>query len=523
MSNTESTTGWKYPLPFIGLFVLGLMALALMSFTGLEEMVRVWGYQEEYSHGYLIPLITLFLLWQKSPIMRVSEFNNAWPGMLAVVVGTLLIFVGNLTTITTIIQYGALFALLGLVYSFAGRAIRPVLIPLLYLVFMIPLPGFILHNLSSELQLISSQLGVAVIRLFGISVYLEGNVIDLGVYQLHVVVACSGLNYLFPLMSIAFIVAYFFNAPLWQRAVIFLTSMPITVLMNSFRIGVIGVLVDNWGIEQAEGFLHSFEGWVVFMASLLILLLEVWLFVKFSKDGKKFDEVFAIEFPDGERSYTTVKERKITPAFVSSVVVLALGAAVSLKIEGRTEVVPERAEFSEFPDNIGSWAGRRTEMEEGPLKVLKLTDYIISDYVNDAEFVNFYTAYYDSQRGGASAHSPRSCIPGGGWRIKSFKTVELNSGTDLHQPLRVNRLLIKKGDNAQLVYYWFAQRGRNITNEYLVKWYLFWDALTKNRTDGALVRLTTPVKSGENIELADRRLAIFAEQIQPLMDKYVPR
>ena len=91
------------------------------------------------------------------------------------------------------------------------------------------------------------------------------------------------------------------------------------------------------------------------------------------------------------------------------------------------------------------------------------------------------------------------------------------------QPLSTNRLYIKKGDYGQLVYYWFQQRDRIITNEYLVKWYLFWDALTKNRTDGALVRLTTPVRPGEDLKLADQRLIEFAKQVQPLMDQYIPR
>ena len=105
---------------------------------------------------------------------------------------------------------------------------------------MIPLPSFLYFNLSQELQLISSMIGVAVIRLFDISVYLEGNVIDLGVYQLQVVEACSGLRYLFPLMSFGFLISYIYRGPVWQKIVIFLSTIPITVVMNSFRIGVIG-------------------------------------------------------------------------------------------------------------------------------------------------------------------------------------------------------------------------------------------------------------------------------------------
>ncbi len=139
---------------------------------------------------------------------------------------------------------------------------------------MLPLPNFMYWKLSTSLQFISSRLGVDFIQLLGIPVYLEGNIIDLGVYKLQVAEACSGLNYLFPLMSFGFLFAVLYRGPVWHKVLLFLSTIPITVLMNSFRIGVIGVLVNQYGIEQAEGFLHFFEGWVIFVACLAILYLE---------------------------------------------------------------------------------------------------------------------------------------------------------------------------------------------------------------------------------------------------------
>ena len=112
-----------------------------------------------------------------------------------------------------------------------------------------------------------------VIRAAGISVYLEGNVIDLGSYQLEVAEACSGLRYLFPLMTLSFIIAYTFGGAMWKRVIVFLSSIPLTVLMNSIRIGVIGITVDRWGTRMAEGVLHEFEGWVGFMISALLVVL----------------------------------------------------------------------------------------------------------------------------------------------------------------------------------------------------------------------------------------------------------
>ena len=134
--------------------------------------------------------------------------------------------------------------------------------------------------------------------------------------------------------------------------------------------------------------------------------------------------------------------------------------------------------------------------------------------------VNLYAAYYGSQRKGASVHSPRTCLPGGGWQIADFAQHTVDGASVNGQPLRVNRALIKMGDAAQLVYYWFQQRGRVMTNEYLVKWYLFQDALLRGRTDGALVRLTTFVPPGGDLGAADARLggsgAADAAELAPI-------
>jgi exosortase D (VPLPA-CTERM-specific) len=388
---------------------------------------------------------------------------------------------------------------------------------------MIPLPSFFLNNLSAKLQLISSEIGVAVIRAFDISVYLEGNVIDLGNYKLQVVEACSGLNYLFPLMSLAFIAAYFFQAAFWKRAVIFLSSIPITVLMNSFRIGIIGVLVEFWGIEQAEGFLHDFEGWVIFMACTVLLILEMWLFTLFSKDKRPLREVFGIEFPEPAPKDVSVNHQKLSTRFIVSLVVIGFSAVMSDHLQARQEIIPDRKVFAEFPSDMGEWRGRTDRLEQIYLDALKLDDYLIADYSNPAgDQVNFYVAYYESQRAGESAHSPRSCLPGGGWVIKNLSQ-KLVDGAEVNgQPLRVNRTVIQKGDYTQLVYYWFQQRGRDITNEYLVKWYLLLDAVSKNRTDGSLVRLTTVIGPGKSIEDGDQRLQSFANAIAPKLDSYVP-
>ena len=324
-------------------------------------------------------------------------------------------------------------------------------------------------------------------------------------------------------MTLGFIAAYFFKVAFWKRAVIFLSTIPITVLMNSFRIGMIGVLVDHWGQGMAEGFLHYFEGWVIFMASTGVVVAEMWALTRLSKDTRPLQEVFGLDWPAPAQKDAAINYRSIPKPFVAASVVLIVAAIVTASLPHRTEAHLVRKDFSEFPMTLGEWHGKQQRLEQIYVEALNFDDYLMADFVvNERSLVNLYVGYYATQRADKVPHSPRACIPGGGWEISSLTQRDIKGVTVGGEPLRVNRLVIARGDNKQLVYYWFQQRGRVITNEYLVKWYLFWDALKKNRTDGALVRFVTPVEPGHDIVEADERLVSFAKLVAPQLATYIP-
>ncbi|NNF61634.1 MAG: VPLPA-CTERM-specific exosortase XrtD [Gammaproteobacteria bacterium] len=509
---------------------IGITAALLggLFWEGLLNLYEVWidPNRQEYSHGILIPAISLFLAWQMKNNFEREPYRGSWLGLAVVAAGLLLLVLGELATLYIVVQYAFVFTLAGLCWTlFGNRGFIWLLIPLIYLSFMIPLPQFLYNNLSGKLQLISSELGVAVIRLFGITVFLEGNVIDLGIYQLQVVEACSGLRYLFPLASFAFLAAYLYKGEMWKRVVLFLSSIPITILMNSFRIGIIGVLVEHFGIEQAEGFLHFFEGWIIFMACVGILLAEIWLLNKIGGENKSFREVFGVDFPEPTPKDAVTAPRSLPKPFTVSIVLLVAALISFNMITQRPQIFPEREDFASFPMTLGEWRGTEQTMEQQYIETLDFTDYKMVNLTRpgDPIAVQFYAAYYEQQRTkGNAAHSPRSCIPGGGWEITSLSRVEIPVA-DSDRMLEVNRLQIEKGRDKQLVYYYFKQRDRELTSEYLVKWYLFWDALTRRRSDGALVRFVTTVNpSDPDWSSADERLVDVAGRAVAQLTEYVP-
>lgn len=505
--------------------LLAAVLLVVIFREGLQDMIRAWSAREEYSHGFALPFVAAFLVWQKKEVLRTLPFSGSWFGFAVVCTGLAFYVAGELSTLFIIVEYALLVAFAGLLLALLGwTAFRTIAAPLLILVFMVPLPDFLLQALSGQLQLVSSQIGVAIIRLLDISVFLEGNVIDLGNFKLQVVEACSGLRYLFPLMALAYIAAYLFRAAAWKRVIVFLSSIPITVLMNSFRIGVIGMLVDRFGVSMAEGFLHDFEGWVIFMACIFVLVLEMWALARIGKHRLPLRDAFRLDYPVRMPSLPHLASGTMPRPFVAAIAALAVVAALSFSLPHRVEAPVHRKSFFEFPLDLGGWRATPKRMDPMELDALKLDDYILADFVGvDRRPVNFYVAYYASQRKGESAHSPRSCIPGGGWEITDLTQRTITNVQAAGRPLRVNRVIIEKGDSRQLVYYWFQQRGRIITNEYAVKWYLLWDALTRNRTDGALVRLVTFVSRDQDLAAADTELAAFAHSAVGVLDGYIPR
>jgi exosortase D (VPLPA-CTERM-specific) len=515
------------PMQLYGLLAITLVA-AVVPFAGvLGDLYNIWNLQPEYSHGIIIPVLSAYLIWRRREELRGLPFTGSWLGLALIAVGLVLRFVGAITTMTTIEHYAFLVVLYGLILALTGPAIfRRLRMPMFILLFAVPLPSFFNNALSLQLQFLSSELGVWVIRAAGISVLLEGNIIDLGNYQLEVAQACSGLRYLFPLMTLAFIAASLFRGPLWKRAVIFLISVPITVIMNSLRIGFIGITVEYWGPSMAEGALHDFEGWLVFMFSTGALLLTAMLLARVGPSPVKWRDAFNFE-PAASRtgSATTSPSparQSIPRPFAAAAVLVFLAAVAGVAIPAPHTTFPTRTSFDEFPTTLGEWVGRRDTLQNKYLDILHLDDYVLADYrAPDGQPVNFYAAYYQTQDSTRAIHSPHDCIPGGGWEItkleqRNFSTA---SGTGSFQ---VNRAVVQLGAQRQIVYYWFDERGRRFTNEYLARWYLFWDALTRHRTDGALVRFVAALPVGASESEVDDQIMSLARRIEPTLNRYVP-
>ncbi|MBM1222517.1 VPLPA-CTERM-specific exosortase XrtD [Ponticoccus sp. SC2-23] len=509
------------------LFVL-LVGTALPVFwLGFVSLGQAW-MTPEYSHGPLIPLISMYLYLRElrqAPLPDPDAPVNRTPGILVIAFALLIGIFGNLVRIPDIVTYGFIVWVGGVVLTVMGwdRGRRHQL-PVLHLIFMLPLPQFLYWQMTIFLQLVSSEVGVWFIKLAGIPVFLEGNVIDLGVYKLQVAEACSGLRYLFPILSFSYLFAILYRGPFWHKAVMFAMAAPITVLMNSFRIGMIGVLVNAYGIGQAEGFLHFFEGWVIFGACIGILFLTAVALQRLTPNPLSLRDTIDLDFDGLGQQASRVLRLVPGPGVV---VATALTAAVSAAFllapsPDRPEIA--RDTFLVFPRQIADWNGIVLPLEPEVEEVLGATDYIHATYAapGEAASVNFFSAWYEKQTEGSGIHSPEVCLPVGGWEVFSLDPATITIPDTVYGTFPVNRAVIQKGLNRQLVYYWFEQRGKRMTNDYAAKASVVYDSLTMGRTDGALVRFVTPILEGEEEADADARMQRFMADLLPRLPQYIP-
>ena len=188
--------------------------------------------------------------------------------------------------------------------------------------------------------------------------------------------------------------------------------------------------------------------------------------------------------------------------------VALLAAVVTFYVDSKPEFIPERPKLVLFPEKIDNWTGRSYAGSLEQMEALGADDHLFADYrQEDDKLVDLYIAYFDRQSDDKNPHSPKACLPGTGWDIVSIDQVEKQIGSDRTIP--INRMIIQKGEHKQMLYYWFNLHGRKIADEYQMKAYMLRDRLLLNRSDGAIVRLTSVNYPDESLEMVEQRMDEF--------------
>lgn len=492
--------------------VLLAAALLFLYAPVLKMLAWTWLTDENYSHGLLIPFLIGFLVWlEKDELAKCEKRPAILAGALIVLSALVFLLVGILGAELFTQRFSLLLMLAGItIYFFGWQILKKLVVPFALLALAIPIPTILFNKIAFPLQLLATDLAVWGIRLFGVPAAKFGNVIELlprGATQsvwLEVVEACSGIRSLMTLVSLALVYAYFtsrkrnfasLKSPdFWRAAILMFSALPIAVLTNAARVASTGVLAYYYGGETAQGFLHGASGWLVYVAALLLLLLV----------GKILDLSFSLWKAKSESlnradslSDSSARAFPSSLKFWLLLAVLLTGGALIHWREAAGEIRPDRKLLKDFPAKIGDWQqnGIDQRFETEIETVLGADDYLMREYSNAGKGANLYVGYYETQRTGATYHSPRNCLPGSGWTMAEAKPVEINLPNG--EKFLANSYIIENSRYKALMIYWYQGRGRYVANEYKDKVYTVLDSISRRRSDGAMVRVITSIDKSE--------------------------
>lgn len=259
---------------------------AMLYGSTLRYMFIEWSADPNYSHGFLVPLISGYFLWQRREELRSFTLKPHLAGLGLLLVGLTLFLLGHLSGEYFTMRFSMLVVLAGtIIFIGGGGLFRVVLFPLLFLIFMIPLPYLIYNSFAFPLKLFVSRVSVGTLQALGFSVLREGNIMVFPSTTLEVADACSGVRSIISLLALGTTMAVLSLKGWWRRLFLVVLAVPIAVAVNSLRVIVTGMLANRYGARAAEGFYHEFAGLVIFGAAILLLGGAAWLLSRTGSGG----------------------------------------------------------------------------------------------------------------------------------------------------------------------------------------------------------------------------------------------
>lgn len=266
---SNSSTNWHAAL------IIGVL-VALLAGLYHETLIKLglqWNNDPDYSHGFLVPVLVGYFLWERWDRLKAARITpNPW-GVALLAGGLLMLVIGSIGAELYLQRSSLIVVIAGLVLLIMGReALKVLMFPIAFMFFMVPLPAIVVNAVAFPLQLFAARTAEFCLFNFGIPVLREGNVIVLAGTTLEVAEACSGIRSLQALLALGTVYAYFSQRKMWKRWSLVLLSIPIAIVANAFRVSGTGVLANYWGSQAAEGFYHTFSGWLIFVVAFLLLL-----------------------------------------------------------------------------------------------------------------------------------------------------------------------------------------------------------------------------------------------------------
>lgn len=475
------------------------------------DMARQWWTISMYSYAFLIPAISAYLVWlRRENVFELKPLPHYAGGAVLLAAGLSALIIGQTGGVLALQQVSLLVTIPGMVLFLFGKAVLKVVwLPIAFLWFMIPIWEVVTNPLHFPFQAFSANVGVMLLRVTGIPVYQDGVFIHLPNITLEVARACSGVNYLIAVVATAIPLATIVLRDVWKRLVLVAFAMTVAALANSLRVAAIGALAYYDLSGDLHGPYHSLHGVFVSMVGYLVIFGGLWILSRGQSQG---NPRLSVPAHSGKRWMVEWSQSRFSWGILAAVFLL-IGAS---RYVDRSQPVPLKQSFGEFPAEVAGWIGR----DVAPLEEYPGTDQRLSRiYRADAgEEVRLLVSYFESQTQGKELVSPSTA------KLHAQATrIKLNAG---QRGVGEMNQTVQQGaeQGRRLLLFWYDVNGRLVAGQYAAKWYTVWDAIVHGRTNGALVCVTADLASGDpqEQERAVARLTEFALNLYPALDRYLP-
>ena len=258
--------------------------MALLYGSVIKGLVFDWIHLPDFSHGFLIPIVSFYFVYERRKALSILSPSTSWAGLGLLLFGIILLLLGNLATEYFTMRFSILVILGGIILFLLGREFfKNLLFPLVFLIFMIPIPSILMDRITFPMQIFASKVAASTLYFISIPALREGNVLLLANTSLEVAEACSGIRSLISLLALSVVFAYFSQKETWKRILLVLSTFPIAILANAARVSGTGILAYYYGDRVAQGFFHGFSGWILFVVAFVCLFVVGALISKIKK------------------------------------------------------------------------------------------------------------------------------------------------------------------------------------------------------------------------------------------------
>jgi EpsI family protein len=494
-------------------FQAGLLAAAFLFAysTTIPSFVRIWSGRDDYSHGFLVPFISLYFVWRKRESLRqLALLPNIPGGLILTSIGGFMLLMGSISSTVTAQQLSILVTIPGIVLLvFGSRYLIALSLPLMYLVFMVPdVLDIVISRMHWPFQLFSAIIAGKLMAIANIPVFQNAQYLELPNITLEVANSCSGVRYLISIIAISIPLAYFTQKSLVKRLLLIIFAVIIGILANPLRITLIGIWAYT-GHQVTHGPLHIFQGLFVSVVGLVFLFLGMWILQRISSDGPRNRPLEHTV----QKQYNEEKNRVNIAWGLSMVILLSIGAYL---FHFRAVPLPLKTSLDDFPVTIEEWKGENLNEQKAPFPIQGADASLVMIYRNaSGKEIKLQIAYFEAQQQDKKLIS---------YSLNKFyeNTEKLKILTASHEYIPVNKTVINNGLHHTVMLYWYDLNGDILANNTMAKVHIALDGLIKKQTNGALVVVSSDINKLDEMNTVLNDEKEFVQLILPLLRNYLP-